>query len=78
MKLWTTSVYAIHNITGEMATFCGQYVEAPTRELAIEWCKKNCGYLHVDGELIAEIPCKEGTYEADFGKMIDYENIGNN
>lgn len=78
MKIWTTNIYAIHNVTGELATFCGQYVEAPTRELAQQWCDVHCGYLHVSDELIAEIGCKEGTLEPDFDNMIDYENTQNN
>ena len=48
-------------------------------ETAQEYCELNgLGYCKVVGELIAEIPCKEGTYEPDFNNMIDYENIGNN
>jgi len=32
----------------------------------------------VVGELVAEVPCKEGTYEPDFPNMSDYETIRNN
>lgn len=78
MKLWTTYIYAICNTTGEMAKFGGENIPAPTKELAQEWCNIHCGYLHVDDELVAEIPCRQGTYEPDFSKMIDYENIQNN
>lgn len=78
MKIWGTSIYAKHNITGEIREFCGQNVEAPTRELAIAWCQHHCGYLHVNDEIVAEIPCKEGSYEPDFDNMVDYENIQNN
>ena len=32
----------------------------------------------INGELVAEIPCKKNSYEADFSKMIDYDLIKNN
>lgn len=78
MKLWVTEIKALDPHTGEMKTWGGDEVEAPTHELAQAWCDQNKGYLKVIGELVAEIPCKEGTYEADFDKMIDYENTQNN
>lgn len=78
MKLWSTEIKALDAKTGEMSTWCGEHVEAPTWELAQEWCYNNRGYLKVIGELIAEIPCKEGTLEPDFDKMIDYEDINKN
>ena len=78
MKLWCTEIKALEAATGEMKTWCGDNIEAPTWELAQEWCDNNKGYLKVVGELIAEIPCKENSYEADFDKIIDYEIIQNN
>lgn len=78
MKKWCTEIKALDACTGEMKTWAGDEVEAPTYELAQEWCNNNKGYLKVIGELITEIPCKKGTYEADFSKMVDYENIQNN
>lgn len=78
MKIWVTEIKALEGRTGEMKTWCGENVEAPTCELAQQWCDENKGYLKVIGELVAEIPCKEGTCEADFSKMVDYENIQNN
>jgi hypothetical protein len=78
MKIWVTEIKALEAITGKMKTWGGENVEAPTWELAQKWCDENKGYLKVIGELVAEIPCKEGTYEADFSKMIDYEKIKNN
>lgn len=74
MKIWLTEFKAPDARTGVIKTWCGENVEAPTSDLAQEWCYKNRGYLKVIGELVAEIPCKEGTYEPDFNKMIDYEN----
>lgn len=79
MKKWCTEIRAIYPPTGELSTFQGPYIEAPSAELAQEYCEKNgLGYCKVNGELIAEIPCKPGTYDPDFDKMIDYDNINNN
>jgi len=78
MRLWSTEIKALCPHTGEMKTWTGDNVQAPTWELAQQWCDANKGYLKVIGELIAEIPCDEETYEADFGGKVDYENILNN
>ncbi|MFD2922019.1 hypothetical protein ACFS6H_20025 [Terrimonas rubra] len=78
MKLWTTEIKAIDPLTGELKTWFGDYVQAPTFELAQQWCEKNKGYLKVTGELIAEIPFKEGTDEPDWGKKVDFDVIYNN
>lgn len=69
---------ALEAATAIMKRWCGPEVEAPTAELAQQWCNENAGHLKVIGELVAEIPCKEGTYEPDFTNMIDYENVQNN
>lgn len=75
MKTWTTTLFARCAATGEMKTFYGQNIKAPSRQLAHEYCQTHgLGYLHVGDELIAEIPCKPGTYEPDFDKMQDYTN----
>jgi hypothetical protein len=73
MKIWLTEFKATDAKTGEMKSWCGENVVAPSWELAQEWCYQNRGCLKVIGELVAEIPCKDGTYEADFDKMVDYE-----
>lgn len=75
MKIWVTEIKALDANSGEIKTWCGDNVEAPTWELAQEWCDVNKGYLRVVGELVAEIPCKKGTFEPDFDNEIDYENI---
>jgi hypothetical protein len=77
MRKWTTTIRAIHNITGELCDFCGPDIDAPSWKLAQEYCNKNLGYCIVDGELISEIPCDEN-YKADFSKRIDYDTINNN
>jgi hypothetical protein len=35
-------------------------------------------YLILCDEIVAEIPCKAGTLEPDWNRMIDYEIIQNN
>lgn len=74
MKQWVTEIKALQASTGEMKTWGGEHISAPTAELAQQWCDENRGYLKVIGELVAEIPCIPGTHDPDFGNMIDYEN----
>lgn len=79
MKTWCTEIRAINPVTGELTTFCGPNIQAPSWALAEEYLQNNgLGYCRIDGELVAEIPCKPGTYEPDWDNMIDYENIQNN
>jgi len=78
MKTWLTEIKALNPHTKEMKTWDGGNIEALTFEKAQQWCDENKGYLKVIGELVAEIPCKEGTNEPDFRNMIDYETIQNN
>jgi hypothetical protein len=74
MKKWLTELRAIDPGTGELKTWCGPDIEAPTATLAREYCDNNgLGYLTVIGELLVEIPCKEGTNEPDWDNMVDYE-----
>jgi hypothetical protein len=78
MKLWCTEIKALCPHTGEMKTWGGDDVAAPTWELAQQWCNENKGYLKVIGELIAEIPSDAETYEADFAGRVDWEVIQSN
>lgn len=73
MRLWVTEFKALCAKTGVLKTYGGPDVEGLTHGIAQQWCYDNAGHLNVIGELVAEIPCKEGTYEPDFNKMIDYE-----
>lgn len=75
MKWFLTEIKALHPITGEMKTWAGPNVQGISETQAQQWCIENLGYCKVVGELIAEIPCKEGTYEPDFKNMVDYEKI---
>jgi hypothetical protein len=73
--LWVTELDAICPYTDRgIVKFCGPEVPGYTIEDAQHYCNTNgLGYLRVLGPLLSEIPCKPGTYEADFDKMIDYE-----
>lgn len=78
MKIWLTEIKALDPHTGRMKTWGGDNIEAPSFELAQEWCDNNKGYLKVIGELVAEILCKEGTSVPDFKNILDYEKTKNN
>lgn len=78
MKLWCTEFKAICARTGELKEYVGENVPGLNMTDAQNWCYENRGYLTVVGELVAEIPCKEGTYKPDWDKKMDYENIQNN
>lgn len=76
MNLYTTSIKAICPKDGKLKTYRGMYVPGISFADAQNYCDNNeLGFCKVDGLLVAEIPCKEGTYEPDWGKTIDYETI---
>lgn len=57
MKRWTTELTATDR-EGNLFTWVGQVITAPSWQLAEEYCEKNgLGYLRITGELIAEVPC---------------------
>lgn len=79
IKLWVTEITAISPITGDMTKYGGPDVPGISASDAQSYCENNgLGYCKVIGELVADIPCKKGTYEPDFKNMVDYETIGNN
>lgn len=71
MKKFITQFYAIDQTDGEVKLWSGQRIEAPTHNLATEWCKNNAPYLYVVGELVGEID-----YDSD--KEVDWEKINQN
>lgn len=78
MKLYVTEIKAIKPSTGELKTYGGPNVPGISAEDAQNYCENNgLGYCKVLGELVCEIPCKEGTYEADFSKQINYDTYNN-
>jgi len=69
MKKWTTEIRAIDPLTGELATYAGPYIDAPTFEDAERFCQANgLGYCKVIGQLVAEV-------DKVTGLRIDYDNI---
>lgn len=70
MKKWTTEIKAFDPIDGRLKTWIGDIIEAPSFELAEQWCQINGkGYLRVIGELISEIEVDE---KGNLGKEMDY------
>lgn len=72
MKTWSTKIFAISPITGELKEYCGPNVKAPSKELARAYCDHSgigYGYCHIGDELIAEIPCKKGGYDPDLDNI---------
>ena len=74
MKTWLTEIKAIDPIDGQLKTWAGPEVNALTLAMAEHHCKTLLGYCRVIGELVAIIPCIEGTLKPDFDNMVDYEN----
>ena len=74
MRTWTTLIHALDPLTGEYSEFAGPNIQAPSAQLAFDWCQENgLGYCHIAGELVCEIPCENG--KADFNNEIDYRNL---
>lgn len=79
MKLWDTSMQVLNQQTKELMWVEGMRVKAFTREKAQEILDKyDYNYLVLGDEIVVEIPCKPGTYDPDWEKMIDHEVIQNN
>lgn len=73
--LYVTEIKALCPYTGEMKTYGGPEVPGISFADAQAYCENNgLGYCKVIGRLVAEIPCKDGTYEPDWDNMTDYEN----
>lgn len=72
-NLYTTMIQALCARTGVMTTWCGPHVPGINFKDAQDYCDNNgLGYCKVDGILVEEIPCKEGTYDPDWDEMVDY------
>lgn len=79
MKLFATEITAICHLTNRLIKWGGPNVPGIDEASAQEYCQQNgLGYCKVIGELICEIPCKDGSHEPDFSKMIDYEKTSMN
>ncbi len=74
MNLYCTEIKAISHIDGELSKYSGPKVPGISFADAQDYCENNgLGYCKVVGLLVAEIPCKDGTLEPDWDKMVDYE-----
>jgi hypothetical protein len=78
MKKYTTKIMAIDPEDRELKQWGGPVIDAPSWDLAHEYCKKHLGYCEVDGELIAVVETKSDGITPDWDKMIDYDNINKN
>ena len=79
MKIWSTEMQVLNQKTKELHWVEGMRVKAFTKEKAQEILDRyNYHYLVLGDEIVAEIPCKEGTFDPDWNRMIDYEIIQNN
>lgn len=76
MKTYVTQIRAIDPTSKEMKTWAGPNVTGISFADARAYCQNNgLGYCEVIGELVSEIPCKPGTYEPDWDKQVDYDNL---
>lgn len=57
MRTFSTYIKAINPNTGEMSTFSGTPIQAPSKQWAREYCDGNeLGYLFIGDELIETVP----------------------
>ncbi|WP_123275650.1 hypothetical protein [Chryseobacterium sp. G0240] len=69
----------VNQKTKDLVWIEGIRIEAPNWELAQEIIdKENYHYLKITGQLIAEIPCKEGGFEPDWKNAVDYDKLNQN
>lgn len=72
MKTWGTTIYALDPVSKEHRKFGGPNIQAPTRQLAHEFCQNNgLGYCHIQDEVVMEI-------DAETGEITDFEAPQNN
>ncbi len=79
MKRWSTEMQVLNQQTKELHWVEGMVVIAPSKELAQKLLDKyDFHYLVLGDEIICGIPCKPGTLDPDWNRMIDYEVIRDN
>lgn len=71
MRKWTTQFQAVEVSTGELKTYMGDYIKAPSFGLAQMYCNEHKPYLRVIGELVAEI-------DFETGERTDYDKVNLN
>lgn len=72
MITWTTYIRAICPISGQLYIYDTDIkIEAPTKELALEWAQENgYGYLHI-GDKLSYI------YDSDTKESVNFEHYLN-
>ncbi|WP_212005765.1 hypothetical protein [Chitinophaga sp. HK235] len=77
MRTWETIIRATDPVTGELKTFGGPNIQAPSQQLAHEYCQANgMGYCRIGNEIVAEILARpDGS--PDWNQRIDYDNNNN-
>lgn len=79
MPFFCTQMQVVNQKTKELVWIDGMKIEAPSLELAQEIIEQeNYHYLIITGQLIKEIPCKEGSFEPDWNNAIDYTKLNQN
>lgn len=79
MPFFCTQMQVVNQETKELIWIDGMRIEAPNWDLAQEIIdKEDYNYLIITGQLVAEIPCKEGTCEPDWKNAIDYQKTSMN
>ncbi|WP_312306218.1 hypothetical protein [Chryseobacterium sp.] len=79
MPFYCTQMQVVNQETKELVWVDGMRIEAPTWELAQEILDKdNYHYLKITGKLVAEIPCKKGSFEPDWKNAVDYDKLNQN
>lgn len=79
MKLYVTSIEAICPTDGSLKSWGGPHVPGISFADAELYCQRNgLGYCKVEGILLSEIPCKDGSYEPDFTKEVLYGKVNLN
>lgn len=74
MNLYITTIFAKSPKDGKLKEYGGPCVPGITKKDAQNYCENNgLGYCKVEGLLVAEIPCIEGTLKPDWSRMVDYE-----
>lgn len=74
MNLYVTEIRAFDPKTNEMKYWGGPNVKGVSESDAQNYIDNNgLGYCKIIGVLVAEIPCKEGTFEADMDKIVNYD-----
>ena len=79
MRTYSTKMQVLNQETKELVWVGGMKVIAHSEQHAQQILDRHdYHYLALDGELIAEIPCIKGTYQPDWGGMIEYNPINEN